>query len=358
MVENPEKSVFKIKTAYSSGSGFLLNKFPYMITNQHVVEGCRMVAVEDIEQNRFQAEVIYSNTDLDIAFLKSDQLSSYDCLHSVSEERKLQIRDRVLALGFPFGLPFTVTEGIVSNTRQYIEGQYYIQTDAAINPGNSGGPLIDAHGGFVGMTTSKFIQADHVGFAIPAEGIIKEMEFFNARGSIERSIKCHSCEYLISAGQVYCENCGNEIDVSVFEEKPLDPFAVFVENALKAIGINPVLAREGLDEWAFHQGSSFVKIYIHQNKYLYATSPTNYLPSKDVNNVYEYLLSDPIEPFHLSIDQNQIFISYRVHLSDLYSDLKDVIQNNLSRLAIEADQLDDDLFIHFGCPKTHFSKVV
>ncbi len=355
--EYPEKSVFKIKTAYNSGSGFLLESFPYIITNHHVVEGCIMVAVEDITQSKFPAEVIYSNTELDIAFLKPEHIFGYKSLQW-TKGTELKVRDRVLALGFPFGLPFTITEGIVSNAKQYIDGQYYIQTDAAINPGNSGGPLVDTHGNFAGMTTSKFMQADHVGFAIPAQWILREIDFFRSQNPVERSIKCQFCEQLISLEQDYCENCGAEIDPSKFGEKPLDPFAVFVENALSNIQINPVLARAGLDEWEFHQGSSFVKIYIHQNKYLYAISPINYLPSKDIGKVYEYLLSDPIEPFHLSVDQNQIYISYRVHLSDLYSELKEMIQNNLSRLAIEADNMDDFLSVKYGCPKTHFSKAV
>lgn len=357
-IEIFEKSVFKIRTAYHSGSGFLLNAFPYIITNHHVVEGCVDVCVEDTQQIKFQAEVIYSNTELDIAFLKPEISENYQSLTAQATSSDLKVRDRVQALGFPFGLPFTITEGIVSNSRQYVEGQYYIQTDAAINPGNSGGPLVDAHGHFAGMTTSKFMQADHVGFAIPAQEILKETEFYLSHAKGERSVKCQYCEDLISLQQEYCENCGAEVDLSKFEEKPLDPFAVFVENALRDIPVNPVLARSGLDEWEFHQGSSFVRIYIHQNKYLYAISPINYLPAKDVGRVYKYLLSDPIEPFHLSIDQNQIFISYRMHLSDLYSDLKNDVQKNLSRLAIEADNMDDFLALKYGCPKTHFSKEV
>lgn len=346
-----EKSVFKIKTALQSGSGFILKDFPFIITNYHVIEGCFNVAVEDIYQNKFPAEVFYMNTELDIAFLKAENLGIYQSLEARNIITPMRIKDRIQALGFPFGLPFSITEGIVSNNKLNIEGQNYIQTDAALNPGNSGGPLLDQHGQLVGMVTSKFRQADHMGFAIPLEIILKEVNFYQAKNTAERCIKCAYCEHLISLEQEFCENCGVDIDTSKFEEKPLDNFAVFVEQALAELGIQPILARDGLDEWSFYQGSSLIKIFIHKNKFLYAVSPINYLPNIDLEKIYTYLLSDPVEPFRLSIQQNQIFISYRVHLSDIYSDLAQNIQKNIAQLAIEADKMDDYLFHEFNCPK-------
>lgn len=351
-----ENSVFKIKTAYESGSGFLLKDFPYIITNHHVIEGCEEVAIEDIELNKFVARVIYSNVEMDIAFLHSDHISQYQGIAYHSNGSPLKVKDRVQALGFPFGFPFTVTEGIVSNIRQYISGQYYVQTDASINPGNSGGPLVNLEGIFEGMTTSKFLQADHIGFAIPEYIIVEEIKFFLAQNVTERSIKCPSCHNITTVSQDFCENCGADVDSRLFETKPLDPFAIFVEKAIQELDINPIIARSGLDEWEFHQGSSFIHIYIHQNKYLYAKSPINYLPKENLLELYTFLLSDPIEPFHLSIEQNQIFISYRVHLSDIYSQQNEIIKNNIIRLAKEADHMDDFLFEKYRCPKTHFSK--
>lgn len=351
-----EQSVFKIRTAYQSGSGFTLKDFPYVITNHHVIEGCEEVAVEDLAQNRFVARVIYSNVERDIAFLQAPEVAQYSGLDYHHESSPLKVRDRVHALGFPFGFPFTVTEGIVSNLHQYLEGQYYIQTDAAINPGNSGGPLVNEEGKLEGMTTSKFSQADHIGFAIPASFILQETAFFLHHSVQERSIKCTSCQHITTIHHDFCENCGTDIDKKLFEVKSLDPFAVFVEEAIHDLGLHPILARAGLDEWEFHQGSSLIKIFIHQNKYLYAQSPINYLPQQQLLSLYNYLLSDPIEPFHLSIQQNQIFLSYRIHLSDIYSEQTEVIKKNITQLAIQADKMDDYLYEKFGCPKTHFSK--
>lgn len=346
-----EKSVFKIKTAIQSGSGFLFNDFPFIITNYHVVEDCHQVAVEDIHQNKFIAEVFYINTKTDIAFLKSENLKIYQSLKAKNTEKPIQIKDRIQALGFPLGLPFSITEGIVSNNKLQIDGQNYIQTDAALNPGNSGGPLIDEHGYLVGMVTSKFRQADHVGFAIPLDVILKEVNFYQSKNVEEKSIKCAYCEDLISLNQDFCENCGADIDPSKFEEKPLNNLAIFIEKALIDLGIQPILARDGLDEWSFNQGSSHIKIFIHKNKFIYAVSPINYLPNNELEKIYTYLLSDPIKPFRLSIHQNQINLSFRAHITDIYSDLSQNIQKNLAQLAIEADKMDDYLFHEFNCPK-------
>lgn len=346
-----EKSVFKIKTALQSGSGFILKDFPFIITNYHVIEGCLQVAVEDIYQNKFPAEVFYMNTETDIAFLKADNLNIYQSLEARDIESSMRIKDRIQALGFPFGLPFSITEGIVSNSKLNIEGQNYIQTDAALNPGNSGGPLLDDHGKLVGMVTSKFRQADHMGFAIPLDILLQEVNFYQSKNAEGRCIKCAYCEHLISLEKDFCENCGVDIDTSKFEEKPLDHFAVFVEQALTELGIQPILSRDGLDEWSFYQGSSLIKIFIHKNKFLFAVSPINYLPNTDLERLYTHLLSDPVEPFRMSLHQNQIFISYRAHLSDIYSDLAQNIQKNIAQLAIEADKMDDYLFHEFNCPK-------
>ncbi len=348
-----EKSVFKIKTALQSGSGFILDNFPFIITNYHVVEGFLHVAVEDIYHNKFPAEVFYMNTETDIAFLKAVNLNIYQSLQARNIEDKIQIKDRIQALGFPFGLPFSITEGIVSNNKINIEGQNYIQTDAALNPGNSGGPLIDQNGLLVGMVTSKFRQADHMGFAIPEEVILQEVNFYKSKNVQEKSIKCAYCEHLISLQEEFCENCGVDIDTSKFEEKPLDNFASFIEKALGDLGIQPILAREGLDEWSFYQGSSLIKIFIQKNKFLYAVSSINFLPNKDLEKVYSYLLSDPVKPFRLSIQQNQIYISFRAHMSDIYSDLSHNIQKNIAQLAIEADKMDDFLFHEYNCPKVN-----
>jgi len=348
--------VFKINTAQGSGSGFLLANYEWVITNYHVIEGCREVALEDFDQNRIRAEVVYVNPEVDLALLKPVSKIELRGIPLKEVVDGVEVRDRVSVLGFPFGMPFTVTEGIVSNNKQLVEGQHFIQTDAAVNPGNSGGPVISEEGQFVGIATSKFVNADNVGFAIPAHTVVEELRHFSANQAKGFAVKCNSCKHLVTEAIDFCPNCGADVDKSIFEEKPLDRFAVFVESAIAMQGNDPILARGGLDYWEFHQGSSLIRIFIFDEEYLYATSPLNYLPAENLEQLYRYLLEDKVSPYQLSIYQHQIFISYRVRLSDLFSARADEVRKQLSGLPYKADEMDDFFFQAYACPKTHYAR--
>ena len=145
-MENIESSVFKINTANGTGTGFYNKENDLVITNYHVVVGCHTVSLEGKDKNRYLTQVVYVNPGKDIAFLRANDLPKPIDTVLIDHQTESRSRDKVIVLGYPYGMPFTVTEGIVSNPRQSIGGRYYIQTDAAINPGNSGGPVINEKG--------------------------------------------------------------------------------------------------------------------------------------------------------------------------------------------------------------------
>lgn len=350
-----QEAVFKIYTSQGSGSGFSMKGYPWIVTNFHVVEGCMDVAIEDFQQEKYPAKVVYINPQLDIALLKTPIGIEFQGI-DIENYHQATPKEKVNVLGFPFGMPFTVTEGIVSSLKQLVDGQFYLQTDAAVNPGNSGGPLLSVDGRFTGMATAKFANADNVGFAIPAEIIKKEIKNTSEQLQSDFGVRCNSCQSIIEEKSPYCPNCGAEAEASLFDPKPLDAFATFVEEAIAAAGVSPVLARCGFDYWEFHQGSSHIRIYIHENKYLYAVSPLNMLSGKDPEAIYRFLLSDPCNPFQMSIHQHQIYISYRVHLEDLFGKTRNEVQRNLAKLPLKADEMDDFIANQFGCPKTHYAK--
>src|SRR6266540_5522416 len=157
----------------SLGSGVIVTRDGYLLTNNHVVDGADEIkAARDKDKKQFTARVVGRDPKTDIAVLKIDAKDLPFITFADSD--KLEVGDVVLALGNPFGIGQTVTMGIVSATGRggmNIEDyEDFIQTDAAINPGNSGGALVDAEGRLIGINTAILSRTggnQGIGFAIP-----------------------------------------------------------------------------------------------------------------------------------------------------------------------------------------------
>ncbi|MBS9463768.1 trypsin-like peptidase domain-containing protein [Flagellimonas sp. 389] len=348
-MENIKKSVFKIVTASGTGTGFTVSGYNQVITNYHVVKGEKVVAVEDYKKDRFVANVVMVNPEVDLAFLKIEGFENKETDISLQEEIIVANTQKVFINGYPFGMPYTITEGIVSSSNQPMGNRNYIQTDAAVNPGNSGGPMLNEAGVLIGVTTSKFNNADNVGFGIKHSDLIKEINDFASVENPVYSVKCNSCDSYMGKECEFCANCGNTMDISIWEEFEKSHFAQFVENALTELGINPVLGRAGRDYWEFHQGSALIRIFVFKRDYLVATSPLNNLPKKNIQELMTYLLEKNVDPYYLGIHENKIYISYRTHLSDIFTDHADTVKENLKNLALKADDLDNFFADNYGC---------
>ena len=176
----------------SLGSGVIVTKDGYILTNNHVVDGADEIKVaRDKDKKQFTAKVVGRDPKTDIAVLKIE--ASEMPFITFADSDKLEVGDVVLALGNPFGIGQTVTMGIVSATGRGGMGiedyEDFIQTDAAINPGNSGGALVDAEGRLVGLNTailSRSGGSQGVGFAIPANLARSVMDQIIEKGKVER----------------------------------------------------------------------------------------------------------------------------------------------------------------------------
>lgn len=356
MIENIEQSVFKIITSDGAGSGFKVQGYDFIITNFHVIEGSRQVAVENVVQDKFLGKVIMVNPELDLAFVYVEQLKNKKSCIILDKDIEIKATQKTHICGFPFGMPFTITEGIVSNPKQLISNRYILQTDAAVNPGNSGGAMIDENGVLLAVTAAKFSNADNVGFGIRHTDLIKELEDYQQDNKTYK-VRCGSCDTYIQEKVSFCHSCGNEIKKSAFEEFNLSALAVFVEGALKQLEINPVVCRAGRDYWSFHQGSTLIRIFIYQDDYLIATSPLNELPKSNFKDLLYFLNSNKVEPFYLAISENKVYLSYRIHLSDIFSAESQKIQKNLTKCILKADELDDFFKKQFNCDFAIESKV-
>ncbi|MDR7118863.1 Do family serine endopeptidase [Caulobacter sp. BE254] len=159
----------------SLGSGAIVRADGVIITNHHNIENMSDVTVQLADRREFPATVLLDDPRSDLAVLKIDTKGERLPVIAIDDQEQLEVGDLVLAMGNPFGVGQTVTNGIVSALARTDVGAAefgsYIQTDAAINPGNSGGPLVDMDGDLIGVNTfiiSRSGSSSGVGFAIPA----------------------------------------------------------------------------------------------------------------------------------------------------------------------------------------------
>jgi len=171
----------KERTQRSLGTGFLIDAKGLVITNDHVVKNADKIKVKLAGGKEYNATVKGRDPQTDIALLQIETKETFPHL-SLGDSEAIRVGDWVVAIGNPFGLGHTVTQGIISAKGRVIgAGRYdnFLQTDAAINPGNSGGPLLNLKGEVVGINTAIVATGQGIGFAIPsslAKSVIQQLQ--------------------------------------------------------------------------------------------------------------------------------------------------------------------------------------
>ncbi|NIP74420.1 MAG: Do family serine endopeptidase [Gammaproteobacteria bacterium] len=174
----------------SQGSGFIVSADGYVVTNSHVVRDAERIVVRLSDRREFDAELIGTDRDSDMALLK---IEAEDLpVVRVGDSRALKVGEWVLAIGSPFGFEHSVTAGIVSAIGRTLPNENYvpfIQTDVAINPGNSGGPLFNMDGEVVGVNSQIFSRTGGymgLSFAIPIDMAMDVVEQLKTTGTVAR----------------------------------------------------------------------------------------------------------------------------------------------------------------------------
>jgi serine protease Do len=185
----------------SLGSGFIISKDGYVLTNNHVVEHASEVEITLLDKRQFRAKIIGTDEKMDLALLqirdKNFGIPSGLQAVTLGDSDATRIAESVFAVGNPFGLQHTVTVGIISAKHRTIgSGPFdnYLQTDASINPGNSGGPLFNFNGEVVGINTmiySRVGQSGGVGFAIPTNEAKRHITDLQKYGRVPRQAYFH-----------------------------------------------------------------------------------------------------------------------------------------------------------------------
>jgi serine protease Do len=271
----------------ATGSGFIVDRNGYIITNLHVVERADQIKVKiPNESTEYRAKLIGTDEETDLAVIKVDPGHPLVAA-KIGNSDAVQVGDWAVAIGSPFGLEATVTVGIVSAQGRDIDGarqfQRFIQTDAAINPGNSGGPLLNIKGEVVGINTAIATQSggyQGVGFALPMNTAVQVYNSIIRSGKMQRG----------SIGITF-RKYGNNSDV------------------LKALGLKEGVIVEGVNK-----GGPAEKAGIRPDDVIVAI---NGKPVKDGDDLVTRISGTPVgESVGITVDRNHKRVDTKVTIAD------------------------------------------
>lgn len=349
LLEKYIENIIQIMTPYGTGTGFIIDK--YIITNSHVVSGLKEVVVSAKKIPRSIAQVVYDDPYYDLAFIYLQELARPKNPFKLSTQI-VKDGDTTIAIGHPYGLNYSVTEGIVSRASRLQDDLEYIQIDAAINPGNSGGPLLNADGDVIGVNTFIIQNANNLGFSLPYFYVKEALDHFLEKKQ-DNVIKCSSCKNLIVEKEIendYCSSCGVKIDVAKFRRKGYKPTGAtkLMEDILSELDIDVTLARRSQSSWRVDFGTSRIDINYYENGIIIGDTKLCAIPKENIEVVYDYLLEENAKLSYLqfSINENSIYLSYLIVDSSLT--LKEG-KIAIERLLKYSNKYDDILINQYNC---------
>jgi len=245
------------------GSGFIVSKDGYIVTNQHVIEDADEieVAINGIE-DPVPAEVAWSDFSLDLAVLKVDPAKIDQELSplKMGDSSKIRPGDWAIAIGNPLGFEHTVTVGVISalgrpiqiptDDRQVRTYQNLIQLDAAINPGNSGGPLLNNQGEVIGVNTAVSRAGQGIGFAIPVNEIKDIVTELQNTGEVSRPWLGIAFSEITKEVQEYfsLDNQDGVVIIEVYKDSPAEKAGLKAYDIIKEIDQKPVKSTSDVSE--------------------------------------------------------------------------------------------------------------
>ncbi len=349
ILDTYQESIIQIETPFASGSGFYLDKHELIITNSHVVTGLKKVVISSKEIKRCEATVVYDDPKYDLAFIKTTRLQIKTPLKL--SETEVRDGDKVVAIGHPYGLNYTATEGIVSKAARLHGELEYIQIDAAINPGNSGGPVLNENGEVIGVNTFIIQNSNNLGFALPFANVLEALNLFKELGKHD-IIRCSSCLNLVQESDIkddYCPECGVKIEIAKKRREGYIPVGTIktLEKVLEGMDKDVALARRGQRAWQIDIGSARIEISYYDTGVIVADASLCRLPHSNIEKIYHFLLEENTKMDYLqfSINDNSIILSYIVVDSSLEEKNGTVA---LGRLFSKSDMYDDILIKNYG----------
>ncbi len=355
VIERFHPAIIQIATQTGTGTGFYLREFDLIVTNDHVVKDTPEVTIAGKTFEKALSRVWYTDRKHDLAFLQPPAGVELPAL-PLGHYETLKDGDEVIAIGHPFGLNYTATQGVISKVDRIREGLKFIQIDAAINPGNSGGPLVNEKGEVIGVNSFIIRGGDNLGFALPVYYLQTALQLYAPHKGTP-STRCPSCDTLVLPDTIdsakYCPACGTEVKLPEMPEKEVEPVGVAktIENILKELGKDVKLARSGANRWEVKEGSAKIKIsYNPENFFIAGDAYLCQLPPDGtrIKPLYQFLLQENyrVNGLVLSCASQNVILSCIIYDLDISKELGAGMFNTLFK---NADHYDDLLKTEYGC---------
>jgi serine protease Do len=355
IIEKYQDAIIQIATQTGTGTGFYVKEFDVIVTNNHVVDNMAEVTIQGKTFPKSLSRVWYTDRKHDLAFLQPPPAGHLADVH-LGRYEEMKDGDDVVAIGHPYGLNYTATQGVISKVDRIRDGLKFIQIDAAINPGNSGGPLVNDRGEIIGVNSFIIKGGDNLGFALPVNYLRTALLLYQPnRGN--PGTRCFSCDFLVTPANIdsgkYCPSCGAEVKLPEMPEKEAEPVGVAktIEGILKDLGKDIKLARNGVNNWEVEEGSAKIKIAYNPDNYFIAGDAYLCQMPQDgtkIKPLYQFLLEEnyKLPGLVLSCSGQNIVLSCILYDLDLTQENG---KEQFEKLFKKADEYDDMLKKDFGC---------
>lgn len=355
IIEKFQPAIIQIATSGGTGTGFYVKEFDLIVTNAHVVAENAEVTIAGKAFEKSLSRVWYTDRKHDLAFLQSPAGVQLPEIR-LGNYAQMKDGDAVVAIGHPYGLNYTATQGVISKVDRIRDGIKYIQIDAAINPGNSGGPLVNMQGEIIGVNSFIIRGGDNLGFALPVNYLREALALYLPNKGLA-STRCGSCGFLVTSSNIdskkYCPSCGTEVLLPEAPEKEAEAVgaAKTIEDILKELGKDVKLAREGVNTWSVKEGSAKIKItYNPENYFIAGDAYLCQMPTDagKIKPLYQFLLQENfrVNGLVLSCVKQNIVLSCIMYDLDM---TKENGADTFRHLFEKADYYDDFLKREYSC---------
>lgn len=349
-IDRAKACIIEIATPYNTGSGFYIDEYNVIITNEHIIRDNQAVIIKGATFDKQISQVLLIDEYADIAILSAPTDHQMPKL-KLRLDAKAREGEEVTAMGHPYGLKFSMTKGIVSSVEQHNRGLDFIMHDAALNPGNSGGPLIDEDGAILGLNSFILKNGENLGFTLPASYVYEAITGYD-QTSKATGARCLSCRQFIfdqTNDPRYCDHCGAEV-LFPSQIRPYEAVGVpkIIEDIIEDLGYDIRLTREGRNHWNIHRGSALVRLSYHKNEGLIdGDAYLCRLPTENAQEIYTYLMQENFntEGLVFSVKGQFVLLSLLIYDRHLEEDTGRLL---LQHLFERADHYDDILIDRFG----------